>query len=152
MKEKTWILVAHETGATLLEYKAGKDGELQIARTINYPQGSLKSRNIDSDRPGRGMNSRSQRRFTFDVNKKPERENAKKFAKRLTTIINTGAEGNKYDHLILVAEPRMLGLLREGLKKKTHSKIKSEIKKDFGRLSDSALIKRVLPFVQGRGG
>jgi protein required for attachment to host cells len=148
MAKKTWILVAHKTGASLLEYNGKTNGAPTIIRSIAHPEGFLKSRDMKLDKPGTGINTRTGRHCSFDVKKKPERDMEKSFAAHLASMVNAGALAKKYDELILVADPRMLGHLREGLKKQTLTRLKEEVRKDFSRLKDAALIQRITPLVQ----
>ena len=144
MKEqKTWVLVAHRVGASF--YQRIDNGKaLELVKSIAYPQGKLKSGQIDSDRPGRAMGVTSRRRIAFDVEKGSQKQNERKFAKRLAQIVNRAALGRKYDKLVLVAEPHFLGLLREDLDKRSTARVVGEFRSDLGRLKTPAQARKVL--------
>lgn len=143
MKEKkTWILVAHRVGARLYQRTSGKE-KLELLRKIENPKGKIKSKSIYSDRPGRAAVSRSNRRFSYSVERKPEKEAEKKFAKQLASVVNKGALGKKFDKLMLIAGPHILGLIRDALNKPSSSKVVKEVRSDLGRLNKSSLERRL---------
>ena len=150
MKEKkTWVLVAHRVGATLYQ-RIDNQKQIELLREIDYPQGKLKSSQIDSDRPGRAMGVSSKRRVSFDVEKGSQKQNEKKFSKRLAQIVNRAALSKKYDKLVLVAGPHFLGLLREDLDKKAAARLIKEFRLDLGRLRKPAQARKVLSVLSKR--
>ena len=134
---KTWILVAHRAGASLYE-RLNTEKNLDLIEDVVYPEGKLKGRALDADRPGRSMSDASKRRYPFDDEKSSEKQNEKKFAKRLAQMVNRGALNKKFDQLVLVAGPHLLGLLRSDLDKRTSSRVIREFGSDLGRLKKNA--------------
>lgn len=65
----------------------------------------------------------------------PER----RFAKQLATMLDDKRGAGSFDQLILIAEPRLLGLLREQLSEPTRRSIKVESNKDLTRPTQESL-------------
>ena len=147
--KKTWVLVAHRAGATVYE-RINSEKNLAIVKDIAYPEGKLKSKDLDSDKAGRGMGDLSNRRFPFDTEKGSEKQSEKKFAKRLAELANRGALNKKYDQLVLVAGPHFLGLLREDLDKRTSARVVREFRSDLGRLKPPAQERKVVSMLSRR--
>src|SRR3546814_8500541 len=77
---------------------------------------SRPSRDIDTDRPGRGYNPMGQH-HPMDSPSDSHREEKRRFADLLANHINAAALDRSYDRLILVAPPKPLGDLRQSLSK-----------------------------------
>lgn len=65
------------------------------------------------------------------------------FAKEVVRRIETGRARNEFDRLVLVAGPKMLGLLRQSLSTPTQSMLAGEIPKDLLRQGPAVILKAV---------
>jgi protein required for attachment to host cells len=65
------------------------------------------------------------------------------FAKEVARRIETDRAHNEFDRLVLVAGPKMLGLLRQSLSTPTQSMLAGEISKDLLRQGPAVILKAV---------
>lgn len=65
------------------------------------------------------------------------------FAKEVARHIETSRARNEFDRLVLVAGPKMLGLLRQSLSSPTQSMLFGEISKDIIRQGPDVILKAV---------
>jgi len=111
--KKTWILAAHRSGAKFYEHTG--PGALTLLRTIDHPAGRLMDQEIVTDRPGRKYEGGSSLQGTADPEVDPARHEAETFARSLAAALTEGRNAHAFERLVLVAEPRFLGLLRAEL-------------------------------------
>lgn len=135
----TWILVAHRGGARILE-NTGSGQNLNLLRDIPHPQGGLKSKDIGSDRPARGVH-RHGGRTTFQQEQEPPAHLAEVFARQLAGLLDDGRLKRRYGRLVLVAEPRFLGMLRAALSRATDELVIATVNKNLGYLETRELQK-----------
>lgn len=135
----TWILVAHRGGAHIFE-KTGPGQGLNLLQDIPHPQGKLKSKDIGSDKPGRGVDSQGGR-TSFQQEQEPTAHIAKVFAKQLAGLLDDGRLKQRYGRLVLVAEPRFLGILGAALSHATAELVIATINKDLSYLEARELQK-----------
>ena len=111
--KKTWILAAHRSGAKFYEHNG--PGSLALVRTIDHPTGRLQDQEIVTDRPGRKHDGGGSLQGTADPEVDPARHEAETFARSLAAALTEGRNAHAFERLVLVAEPRFLGLLRAEL-------------------------------------
>lgn len=71
-----------------------------------------------------------------------------RFAHTLVQALERGVAGNQFRHLVLVAPPRMLGVLRDSLPRNLADRLRSSLAKDWGHVSDPELPQQVRPLVE----
>jgi len=147
MKNNTWILVAHRSGARLFENKGPGRG-LILVSDIPHPEGRLKNKDIDADRPGRSFDSLGQGRHALSSEQEPTAHLAEQFAKQLSTMLDDGRNQQRYTRLVLVAEPRFLGNLRAALSSTTAALVTATVGKDLGGVEPHFLPKHLSDFVR----
>lgn len=67
------------------------------------------------------------------------------FAKQLAHRLNDGALNNRYDHLVLVADPQTLGQMRPQLHKETQQRLLFELAKTLTNASLEDIKKALAP-------
>ena len=137
----TWILVAHRGGARVFENKGPGQG-LQLREDIPHPPGKLKSKDLGSDKPGRGVDSHGAR-TSFQQEQEPAAHLAEQFAKRLAALLDDGRLQQRYSRLVLVAEPRFLGILRAALSRETAALVTAAVNKDLAHVDAHELPKHL---------
>lgn len=127
-----WVLVAHESGARLFEARGPGKG-LELIREVLHPEGRVRDRDIDTDRPGRSF----PRGGTADNRSAMSREEGahdrvvSDFARELAHLMREGRIGGRFQRLVLVAPPRLLGLLRSSLDTNTAQCVVGSLDKDL---------------------
>ena len=126
----TWILSANRSSASLFESDwPGKS--MRRLQDIPHPQGRMQNQDIDTDKPGRVFDSFGEGRHSTSPKQEPTEHIAQQFALDLAEMLNKGRLTNAYDKLVLIAEPKFLGILRAALDKNTKSLIIQTVNKEL---------------------
>ena len=126
----TWILSANRSIASLFESDwPGKS--MRRLQDIPHPQGRMQNQDIDSDIPGRVFDSFGEGRHSTSPKQEPTEHIAQQFALDLAEMLNKGRLTHAYDKLILIAEPKFLGVLRAALDKNTESLVIQTVNKEL---------------------
>lgn len=126
----TWILTANRSSASLFESDwPGKS--MRRIQDIPHPQGRMQNRDIDTDKPGRSFDSFGQGRHSMSTKQEPTEHIAQQFALDLAELLNKGRLTHAYDKLVLMAEPKFLGILRAALDKNTASLVVQTVNKEL---------------------
>lgn len=126
----TWILSANRSSSSLFESDwPGKS--MRRLQDIPHPQGRMQNKDIDTDKPGRVFDSFGEGRHSTSPKQEPTEHIAQQFALDLAELLNRGRLTHAYDQLILVAEPKFLGILRAALDKNTESLVIQTVNKEL---------------------
>ena len=126
----TWILSANRSSASLFESDwPGKS--MRRLQDIPHPQGRMQNKDIDTDKPGRVFDSFGEGRHSTSPKQEPTEHIAQQFALDLAEMLNKGRLTNAYDKLVLIAEPKFLGVLRAALDKNTESLVSQTVNKEL---------------------
>lgn len=129
---KTWIVVAHKSGARFFENEGPGKG-LELIEEIEHPEGRERDRDIDTDRPGRSFrkDSGDPRRAAMTRSQTPQERAAEDFARELGDKLEQARTQNEFERLVLVAPPQFLGLLRSALDSPTSQLVVGSLDKDL---------------------
>lgn len=144
--QKRWYLVANRAEAKI--YQDRPKHHFEFVMKLENPEGRLTETELDSDRPGRGYASASNRNgvLSHGLDKTSIRHEttAKRFAAEIAKILESGAHEDKFRDLVLVAEPHFLGLLRAVISPKVKDRIELEIIREFAQGNDKELREFIL--------
>ena len=127
LSQDTWVLIADGEKALFLQnHTDGDDPYLQVVR--KEEQDNPPTRAQAANRPGRMSDGPSGHRSAFDDTDWHELEK-ERFAKDLSNILYKLAHKGRFDRIVLVAPPAVLGDLRDNLHKEVQSKVVGEIPK-----------------------
>lgn len=126
----TWILVANRAQARLFESPGPGKGP-RLVREIEHPEGRLATHELGSERPGRSYDSHGPGRHAMGKEHDAAEQTAIRFAKRLSLLLEEGRTRNQFTKLVLVAEPRFLGQLRDALSRETATRLAASLDKDL---------------------
>lgn len=151
------ILVADDANARLYELPnphaldgAGND-VLTLVAELSDPTAHLHDRDLLSDRPGRkldraplqsGRRGATARHGTGE-GPQPRLEAAKQFVQRIALRLQQAEAVRPVDQLVLVAAPRMLGLLRAGLPAALRAQVVDEVHRDLAHAGAPALLEHL---------
>lgn len=131
---KTWILVANRGGARLFENRGPGKG-VELLEDVDFPAGKMRNQDIDSDRPGRYADGRGDgNRHGYSSAQDAREHISQIFARQLSQVLDSGRHQHRYEKLILVAEPRFLGNLRQQLTPQTAAMVRASVNKDLGAI------------------
>ena len=134
----TWILVAHRAGAKLFESR-GRGRSVETVIEVDNPSGRLKVSEQVSDRPGRTFSSAGSERHAYSPDEGFLEHKTLGFARELCALIEKGRVTNRFDDLVLVAGPDLLGKLRECLSRSATEQLVATLPKDLPMLDERGL-------------
>lgn len=143
------IVVVDERKA--LFFDSSRPSDLQECGTVENPAAGLKDTDLETDRPGRrfggtsgnGSGAHASHHHAVDGERSTERHELVMFAKQVGLRIDADRVGHKFDRLVLVAPPKMLGLLRQSLPSKSQTLLASEIPKDLAHHGPAAIMNAI---------
>ena len=107
---------------------------------------------IMSDRPGRGHASVGGARTAMEYASDPVREAERAFCEEVLWLLGSHHRRGDFDRLVVAAEPRMLGLLRDRRSREIEAATVAEVAKDYLHLSPADLRARLRELVPSRLG
>jgi protein required for attachment to host cells len=131
--KKTWIVVAHRAGARIFEHSGPRD--LRLVEDIAHEEGRKKSSELESDAPGMAFSRQGQGQHAMSKEESAAERVAASFARDLADRLATGRKANRFEAVVLVAEPRFLGRLREALDTQTAHQVTASVGKDLAHAS-----------------
>jgi protein required for attachment to host cells len=106
------------------------DGELREVLGLGNASGTLKNIDIDSDAPGRASDNRMRARHAYSTEQESRERLLQNFYRDFLRGIDTAFSQHTFSRLVLVAEPRLLGLMRSLLSEQLSRAVQAEIPKD----------------------
>lgn len=129
-KLTTWILVC-DGGRGRILAQTGAGAPIEQVTEAKNAASRQPSRAAGADKPGRSFDSAGQGRHAMEPPADWHDFEKEKFAREMAAIINTAGTENRFDRLILVAPPRVLGDLRQALDGHAMGKVAGELGKDL---------------------
>lgn len=125
----TWVLIADGEKALFLENAVdAKDPDLNVVRHMS--QDNPPDREQSANRPGRMPDTGPGQRSALD-DTDWHLLAKERFARELADILYAKAHDGAFDRIVLVAPPKTLGELRDGLHKEVQDKVVGELAKDL---------------------
>jgi protein required for attachment to host cells len=134
-----WFLFANRTRAVW--YRDLPGDQFRFVGRLENPHGSRMEKDWDSDRPGTGMSSAGNGTIRHALDKTFHRveRNLEGFAGAIGRQLEQALMDQAFTELILVAEPRFLGILRAHLPASVASRVVQEIRRELTQGSDQEL-------------
>ncbi|WP_161965601.1 host attachment protein [Steroidobacter cummioxidans] len=146
------IVVADERQASFYDAVTPKS-PLTERGSLHNERGGKRDIDLETDRPGRrfggtngvgrGIGGIEGHHHGVTGEKSTVQHELTLFAKEVARKIETDRARNEFDRLVLVAGPKMLGLLRQSLSSPTHSMLAGEISKDILRQGPEVILRAV---------
>jgi protein required for attachment to host cells len=83
------------------------------------------------------------RRLAYSTEQSPKERSLINFYREIADQIDLALNKQKFDRLILIAEPRLLGILRTVLPSSVHGVIIQEIHKDLAFATEEQIMERL---------
>jgi protein required for attachment to host cells len=90
-------------------------------------------RELETDRAGRRFGGTDGNRHAVDGERSTERHEMEQFAKAVARTLDSARARHEFDRIVLIAGPRMLGLLRDALPAPCRGVVCAEVAKDLVR-------------------
>jgi len=127
--KRTWVVVAHRAGARIFEHTG--PSALRLVDEVAHAQGRKKSSELESDAPGMSSSRTGTGRHPMPKEETAHDHVAAAFARDLAGRLDAGRKDNRLEGIVLVAEPRFLGMLRGALHAQTAALVDASINKDL---------------------
>lgn len=142
------VVVADERQAHFFD--ASRYGAPMARRiTLENPAGGMKDTDLETDRPGRrfggasgvrhGSGPQQAHHHGVDGERSTERHELSLFAKEVAQKIHHDRVKQEFDRLVIIAGPKMLGLLRQELPETCKGVIFGEISKDLAQRGEDTI-------------
>jgi len=127
-----WVVVADSAKARIFS-RNKKFSPLEELETLVHPESRLHRQDLVSDRPGQVHESRTPGESANEDPTDPKLVEAQVFARDIAHRLREGRLSGAYTSLVLVADPKFLGLLRKCMDGDTRRVIDHEVAKNVAR-------------------
>lgn len=118
-------------------------GPLSLICDMGNPVGRLKAQDLESDTPGRSTDNRMRARHAYSTEESMRDRFLRDFYREVLERIEKADFAHQYDTLTLIAEPRLLGIIRALLPPGVKSSVTREIAKDLSFEDDKNILERL---------
>jgi len=125
----TWILVANQVEARIYSSKR-LPGNLILLDTLTHEEGAVHTRDLISDAPGRAYDSSGLGRHSMEPVTGVKEEGRRKFVKEMVDLLESARQKDRFDQLVFLAAPAVLGVIRKTLSDGLARIVVKEIPKD----------------------
>lgn len=129
----TWILLAHGAGATIYKKDFGRASMVVPVEEVPHPSGRLRSGQLESDRPGRSFDRMGGARHALATHESASEHDAHLFALDLVARLERLRMEQHIHQLVLIAPPKLLGIVREAASEPLRSCMNAALAKDLPR-------------------
>lgn len=140
----TWVVIAHRAGSRVFEHRGPGKG-LSLVREREHPAGRVKESEAYSDKSGRSFDSHGEGRHGYSHTESAHDRYAADLAREIAGELETGRNEQRFDRLVLVAEPKFLGILRDSLGEQSKKLVAEELHKDLSHVREHDLPKHLEP-------
>jgi len=123
------VVVADERDATFFDLT--KPQAPLEARGSLHNDSARPDRELETDRPGRRFGGTHGNRHAVDGERSTQRRETELFAKQVCQALDGARTRHEFDRLVIIAAPRMLGMLREALPAPCQAVVAAEVAKAF---------------------
>lgn len=139
-----WVVVADHTRARFFQIDSSS-APLEEIDNLVHSEGRLHDRDITSDLPGKVKNPGGLGGgHAFEQQTDPKKHEAEVFAAEIVHYLEHAHNANRFERLIVIAEPSILGLIRQHMPHPLNPLISLELDKNLTGLS-AAEIRTHLP-------
>lgn len=145
----TWVLVADRASARVfdLQHAAGPDGHkhavLAEIRGFSEPEGRLRPRDLESDRPPATHDRFGHASHAIEPHTTPEDKQRARFARSLVEVLEDGRNAGRFGSLVLVATPRFLGALHAEMEPPLRRCVTVEVPKELVGADASTVLEAI---------
>lgn len=136
LHQETWVLVSNTNCCRLYKYDKNP-GHLTLLKELNHPENKLRDIDLVADRPGH-YSSSGDARGAFTQPNDPKEIKIDDFSREIAKELDHCR--NSYSKLIIIAPPRMDGLIHKHLNKHVDNLVSHDIKKDLMHLKEKELL------------
>ena len=137
----TWIVVASRDQVRVFSRKGLE--RLQLEWEVGNASGRLKNQDLESDRHGASTDNRMRAQQAYSTEEEARDRLLKNFYREFLSSLEHAFVAQDVDKLIIAAEPRLLGVLRQLLPHSLSRALSQEIHKDLWHENAEAITMRI---------
>ncbi len=134
LPNETTLIVACSAQSARCWQSTLRHGDWKLVKEFHDEGATLHERDIVSDKPGRSFDSRGSGRHAMAPPTQARDQEKLRFAKRIADYLNAAVNSGDTTHLVILADPRCLGLLRSALSNQARHAVVHEASKNLARL------------------
>jgi protein required for attachment to host cells len=138
MMPPTWVIVAERSRARIFAFRGATLPMEEIEDLVN-PEARAPEHELASDRPGRTVDSSARRRHAKQPQVSPREQVALSFAREIADHVERGRKHGRFERLVIIAAPGVLGLLRSSLTEAARRMIWKEVRKNLVRADEKSI-------------
>ncbi len=124
----TWVVVA-DAGCAEIYSRSKRFGALELVRSFEEPDARSKESELSETAPGRTFDRGGQGRHAMEPAHSEKEQLLESFAHGISEFVESARLNSRFDGLVLIAGPKMLGQLRRQLSSATRRAVILEIDK-----------------------
>ena len=124
----TWVVVASADRADFY-LRQKRYSQLESVQRLEEPGARSKEQDLVSDMPGRAFDSGGQGRHAMESSHTGKEHLRESFVHRIAEALESARSAGRFQHLVIVAAPAVLGELRAQLSGATQKRVTVEIAK-----------------------
>ena len=140
---KILVIAADNTCARVFRATSSK-GPLEEEVVLTHPENRLQDKDMTSDRPGFSFSSSGYGRRSLSKSEDPKEHEIKLFVNEIDEYLRSLKKKNDLNQLILIAAPKLLGLLKKQLSSSIQEHITYELNKNIAK-KNADEIRKYLP-------
>ena len=124
-----WVIVANQVEAQI--YSSQQVAwNIKLFKTLLHEEGAAHARDLVSDAPGRVHDRMGSARHSMEPNTSVKEEGLRRFVKEIVECLEAAHRKNKFNELVILAAPVVLGVIRKGLTSGLAHAVVKEVPKD----------------------
>jgi protein required for attachment to host cells len=127
--KKEWIVVASNEEVRIFKRVGASD--IELLRDIGNPLGTAREQDLITDKPGRATDNRMRARHSYSTEQSHRERVLIEFFRDIIDILDKSFMSHDFDNLTIIAEPRLLGIIRQLLPERIKRAVRREIRKDL---------------------
>lgn len=129
-KAKYWVLVANSGHARILEMQRKPYEFHQVSELVSETQ-HLTSKDIVSDASGRVYHTQGPGTHAMNPRSDPHQNAEEQFSRSLAQKMDKAARLGRFEQLLIVADPKTMGRLRQQMNRSLAGKVTDEVALDL---------------------
>ena len=124
----TWVVVADASRADIYS-RQKRFSPLEPVQSLTEPEARSKERDLASDAPGRAFDIGGAGRHAMEPDHTGKEHLRESFVRRIADVLETGRNTDRFQKLVIVAAPAVLGELRAQLSSVVQRQVVAEFDK-----------------------
>lgn len=134
----TWVVVA-DSGRADIYSRQKRFSPLEPVQRLTEPEARSKEHDFASDAPGRSFDSHGQGRHAMEPDQTAKEHLRERFVRRISDVLESARNDDRFQQLVIVAAPAVLGALRQQLSQPVQQQLVAEIDKNMTDQDQAAI-------------